>query len=201
MVSTTGNSIFSMVSTTGNTIFYKINYCTERNKWYILTHLGKSSYCPQINQNYQVNSPRFLWNPRRRKPEFTPQPASQFTVPLRSVGSNLHSDIAFLWKFVSFLFILHCYERIYKYTVLGMYVLDVLVLFYKVIYRNLLTSILLKFHSDSNPRSICSAAWCSNHYTKRPGGSIWYFWLYAGIFINFDIELIIKYFSVVQLEI
>ena len=28
---------------------------TERNKWYILTHLCESGYCLQINPNYQVN--------------------------------------------------------------------------------------------------------------------------------------------------
>ena len=31
--------------------------CTERNKWYILTHLCESGDCLQINQNYQVNWP------------------------------------------------------------------------------------------------------------------------------------------------
>ena len=35
--------------------------------------------------------------------------------PLRSVGLSLNSDIAFSLKFVLFLFILHCYERIYIY--------------------------------------------------------------------------------------
>ena len=29
--------------------------CTERNNWYILTHLCESGYCLQINPNYQVN--------------------------------------------------------------------------------------------------------------------------------------------------
>ena len=62
---------------------------TERNKWYILTHLGESGYCLQTSTNYQVNRPncckfsgqwpRSLWNPRRWKSQFTPQPATQFT--------------------------------------------------------------------------------------------------------------------------
>ena len=34
----------------------RLNY-TERNKWYILTHLCESGYCLQINPNYQVNWP------------------------------------------------------------------------------------------------------------------------------------------------
>ena len=27
----------------------------ERNKWYILTHLGETGYCLQLNPNYKVN--------------------------------------------------------------------------------------------------------------------------------------------------
>ena len=89
---------------------------TERNKWFILTHLCESGYCLQINPNYQViltqlenfqvNDPD-LWNPRRWKSQFNTQPACYSiycTIPLRSVGSNLHSDIAFSWKFVLFSF-------------------------------------------------------------------------------------------------
>ena len=35
---------------------YKVFHLdTERNKWYILTHLCESGYCLQINPNYQVN--------------------------------------------------------------------------------------------------------------------------------------------------
>ena len=58
--------------------------------WVLLTHLGESGYCHQINLNYQVNRPtcckfsgqwpRSLWNPRRWKSQFTPQSATQFTV-------------------------------------------------------------------------------------------------------------------------
>ena len=33
------------------------NTITERNQWYILTHLFESGYCLQINPNYQVNWP------------------------------------------------------------------------------------------------------------------------------------------------
>ena len=54
--------------------------------------------------NFPVNDPD-LWNPRRWKSQFTPQPACYSiycTMPLRSVGSNLHSDIGFSWKFVLF---------------------------------------------------------------------------------------------------
>ena len=36
-------------------IDYRRTACTERNKWYILTHLAESGYCLQINPNYQVN--------------------------------------------------------------------------------------------------------------------------------------------------
>ena len=57
-----------------------------------------------IVANFQVNDPD-LWNPQRWISQFNPQPACYSiycTIPLRSVGSNLHSDIAFLWKFVLF---------------------------------------------------------------------------------------------------
>ena len=50
--------------------------------------------------------------------------ATQFTVLLlRSVGSNLHSDIAFSWKFVLFsINITLLGQDIYIYTMLAMYV-------------------------------------------------------------------------------
>ena len=35
----------------------QIRLYTERNKWYILTHLCESGYCLQINLNYKVNRP------------------------------------------------------------------------------------------------------------------------------------------------
>ena len=104
--------------------------CTERNKWYILTHLGESGYCLQINPNYQVNWPncwkfsgqwpRSLWNPGRWKSQFTPSACYLIycTIPLRSVGSNLDCDIAFSRKFVFFsIHITLLREDIYIYTV------------------------------------------------------------------------------------
>ena len=82
---TVGGSYYSAHQAVGKYLEH-----TERNKLYILTHLGESGYCPQINPNYQVNWPncckflgqwpRSLWNPRRWKLQFTPQPATQFTV-------------------------------------------------------------------------------------------------------------------------
>ena len=79
-----------LLSSFGRLFHMGITWYTERNKWYILTHLGESGYCLQINQNYQVNWPnsckfsgqwpRSLWNPRRWKSQFTTQPATQFTV-------------------------------------------------------------------------------------------------------------------------
>ena len=101
--------------------------CTERNKWYILTHLGESGYCLQINPNYQVNWPncckfsgqwpRSLWNQWRWKSQFTLQPATQFTVPYYLEVSVRISTLTLLFNgnLPYFLFILHCYERIYIY--------------------------------------------------------------------------------------
>ena len=100
---------------------------TERNKWYILTHLGESGYCLQINRNYQVNWPncckfscqwpRSLWNPRRWKSQFTHQPVTQFTVLYHWEVSVWISTLTFRFhgNFSYFLFILYCYERIYIY--------------------------------------------------------------------------------------
>ena len=54
--------------------------------------------------NFQVNDPD-LWNPWKWKSQFNPQPAWHSiycTISWRSVCSNLHSDIAFSWKFVLF---------------------------------------------------------------------------------------------------
>ena len=36
-------------------IAWALEFHTERNKWYILTHLGECGYCLQINPNYKVN--------------------------------------------------------------------------------------------------------------------------------------------------
>ena len=165
-----------------------------------MTHLGESGYCLQINPNYQVNWPncckfsgqwpRSLWNPRRWKSQFTPQPATQFTVlyhwevSVRISTLTLHFHVNLSY----FLFILHYYERTYIYTMLAMYVLYLLVEFYKVPQR-------------IKPASFCSSVRCAIHYTKRPGSPLRYFWLYTSIFINFEFELIIKSFSIVQFEI
>ena len=76
--------------------------------------------------NFQVND-QYLWNPQRWKSQFNPHPACYSiycAIPLRSVGSNLHYDIAFSWKFV--LFSIHITllgQDIYIYTMLAMYVL------------------------------------------------------------------------------
>ena len=45
------------VGRSGWTVLKSTTDVTERNKWYILTHLGESGYCLQINLNYQVNWP------------------------------------------------------------------------------------------------------------------------------------------------
>ena len=109
--------------------------------------------------------------------------------PLKSVSSNLHSNIAFSWKFVLFpIQITLLWDDIYMHTI---YALNVLVLFIRLYYKftYLKTP---QLPQRLEPASFCSAAQCAIHYTKRPGSSPWYFWLYTSIFINFDFELIIK---------
>ena len=162
-------------------------FCTERNKWYILTHLGESGYCLQINPNYPVNWPncckfsgqwpRSLWNPRRWKSQFTPQPATQFTVLYHWEVSVRISTVTlrFCENLSYFLFILHCYKRIYIDTpcwlcMFSTYYYSFIRLYYKFTY--LKTS---QLPQRLEPASFCSSVQCTIHYTKQPGSSLWYF--------------------------
>ena len=117
------NSEFVFIKST-NMIYHNCVH-TERNTWYILTHLGESGYYLQMSTNYQVNWPncsKFLgqwprskWNQQRWKSQFTLQPATQFTVLYHWEVSVRISTLTLLFhgNLSYFLFILHCYERIY----------------------------------------------------------------------------------------
>ena len=82
----------------------------------------------RVNSNYQANWPncckfsgqwpRSLWNLWRWKSQFTPQPATQFTVlyhwevsvRISTLTLRFHGNLSY------FLFILLCCDRIYIYT-------------------------------------------------------------------------------------
>ena len=104
--------------------------------------------------NFQVNDPD-LWNPRRWKSEFNPQPACYSiycTIPLRSVGSNLHSDIAFSWKFVLFsIHVILLGQVIYIHNVGYVCSVSISIVLWGYI-TSLLTLKLHGFHRDSNRR-------------------------------------------------
>ena len=137
---TVGGSYYSAHQAVGKFLEH-----TERNTWYILTHLGESGYCLQINPNYQVNWPncckfsgqwpKSLWNPgdeNHNLPLSLLLNLLYYTIEKCRLES--HSDIAFSWKFV--LFSIHITllpEDIYIYTMLAMFVLYILLQFYKVI--------------------------------------------------------------------
>ena len=102
---------------------------TEKNKWYKLTHLGESSYCLQINPDYQTLVANFqvtdtdLKNPQRFKPKFTPQPATQWIVQLYKKFESPLGHFVCMEIYLIF-FILLCYERIYMYTTSAIYLLN-----------------------------------------------------------------------------
>ena len=121
------------------------------------------------------------------------------TIPLRSVGSNLTLTLGFHGNLSYFLFILHCYKRIYIYIYIYHvgYVYSVCTsIVLKGYITNLLTLKLRGLHSDSDRRSfalqsdvlfitpsdpealsdifgyILAFSLISIHYTKRPGSSL-----------------------------
>ena len=96
-----------------------------------------------------------------------------------------------LFDFYSYYIVTRGY--IYTPCMLCTYSYSFIKLYYKFTY--LKTS---RLPQELEPASFCSPAGRTIHYTIRPRSSLWYFWLYSSIFINFDFQVIIKYFSIVQ---
>ena len=122
---------------------------TERNKWYILTHLGESGYCLQTSTNCWVNWPNCCKFPgqwprsvKSAEMKITIYPSAcmllnllYYTIEKCRFESPLwhwvSMEISFI--FYSYYIVRTGYMYIYIYTMLAMYVLYVLVSFYEVI--------------------------------------------------------------------
>ena len=161
--------------------------------------MGVDAYSADVNAvNVPVICRRFidgrLWFLIKKK---TLHSWRHITRPLRSISSDLHSDIAFSWKFVLFpIHIIVVRGYICTSCMFWTYLYSFIRLYYKFTY--LKTPWLTQ---QLELASFSSAFRCTIHYTKWPGSSLWYFLLYTSIFINFEFKLIIKYFSVIQFEI
>ena len=105
----------------------------------------------------------------------------QFESPLWH--SCLFMEICLI--FYSYYIVTRGYIYIYIYTMKAMYVMYIYYSFIRLYYKftYLKTS---RPPQRLEPASFCSTGRCAIRYTNRPGSTLWYFWLYSNIFINFD---------------
>ena len=125
-----------------------------------------------------------------------------YTIPLRIVGSNLTLTLRFHVNLSYFLFILHFYERIYIYINHGGYVCSACISIVLLGYiTNFLTLKCRGFHSDSNRRPFALQSDALSITPSDPEALSDILGYITTFLINYDFEIIIKYFSVIQFEI